>query len=76
MILKINLDHALAKRNMSVSELSERVGISEPQLMLLRKVLLKDPRFKIVEKICDELHLSPDEIMDFQKEQVYKYQII
>jgi putative transcriptional regulator len=75
MILKVNLEHALAKRNMSTSELSDRIGISESNLQLLGKIMLRDPRFKLVEKICNELHLTPDEILNFEKEKVYSYQI-
>lgn len=76
MVIRINIDKALAKRRMSVTELSDRVGISETNLLLLRKILLKDPRFKLVEKICNELHLDPDEILDFERDKIYEYQIV
>ncbi len=76
MIIRVNIDRALAKRNMSVTELSDRVGISETNLMLLRKIMLKDPRFRLVEKICNELHIKPDEILDFERDKLYQYQIM
>jgi len=76
MILKINIEGALAKRNMTISELSERAGITESNINLLKKIFLKDPRFDLIEKICNELQLAPNEIVSFEKEKVYSYHIL
>lgn len=75
MVIKINLEKALAKRRMTVSELSDRVGVSETNLELLKKILFKDPRFRMVEKICNELHIQPDEILDIERDKAYTYHI-
>jgi putative transcriptional regulator len=76
MILKINIDQALAKRRMTTTELSERLGIPEANLSMLRKSFMRDPRFRMVEKICTELQILPEDILSFERENEYGYKIV
>ncbi len=76
MFIRVNLDKALAKRKMTTAELSARIGVPESNISMLRKSVMKDPRFKMIEKICNELQVSPNELFDFEKENRYKYRIV
>ena len=76
MFIRISLDKALAKRKMTTAELSTRIGVPESNISLLKKSVLKDPRLKMIEKICNELQVSPGELFDYEKENRYKYRIV
>ncbi|MCF8230020.1 MAG: helix-turn-helix domain-containing protein [Bacteroidales bacterium] len=76
MFIRINLDKALAKRKMTTAELSTRIDVPESNISLLKKSVLKDPRLKMIEKICNKLQVSPGELFDYEKENRYKYRIV
>ena len=63
----INLDVAMAKKKMSLSELSEKVGISMTNLSLLKNGRVKGIRFNTLESICKALDCKPGDILDFDK---------
>lgn len=75
MFIRINLDKVLAKRRMTAYELSERIGVPETSLSMLKKSIMRDPRFRIIEKICNELQVSPEDILNFEKENKYNLKI-
>ena len=62
----INLDVMLAKRKMSLTELSERVGITIANLSVLKSGKAKAIRFSTLEAICRELNCKPGDILDFE----------
>lgn len=64
----INLDVMLAKRKMSLTELSERVGITIANLSVLKSGKAKAIRFSTLEAICRELRCKPGDIIDYTDE--------
>ncbi len=66
----INLDVMLAKRKMSVTELSEKVGITMANLSILKTGKAKAVRFSTLEKICEVLECQPGDILEYSHEPV------
>jgi putative transcriptional regulator len=64
MAIIVNLDVAMAKKKMSLTELSERVGISMTNLSLLKTGKVKGVRFETLEAICKTLDCKPGDILD------------
>ncbi len=64
----VKLDTMLARRKMSLTELSERVGISVVNLSNLKRGSCRAVRFSTLEAICHELHCQPGDILDFEEE--------
>ncbi len=60
-----NLDVQLAKNKMSLTELSERVGITIANLSILKSGKAKAIRFSTLEKICKELKCTPGDILEY-----------
>ena len=58
----VNLDVMLAKRKMSLTELSENVGITMSNLSILKKSKAKAIRFSTLESICKVLNCQPRHI--------------
>lgn len=67
MSIIVNLDVMLAKRKMKLSELSERVGITLPNLSLLKTGKAKAIRFPTLEAICRELKCTPGDILEYSE---------
>lgn len=63
MAIIVNLDVMLAKRKMSLSELSERTGITLANLSILKTNKAKAVRFSSLELICDALECQPGDIL-------------
>ena len=64
----INLDVMLARRKMSLTELSEKVGITMSNLSILKKGKAKAIRFSTLEAICEVLDCQPGDILEYQEE--------
>ena len=64
----VNLDIMLAKRKMSMTELSEKVGVTMANLSILKNGRAKAVRFGTLEKLCEVLDCQPGDILEFQKE--------
>lgn len=62
----INLDVMLAKRKMSVTELSERVGLTMSNISILKNGKAKAIRFSTLEAICKELDCQPGDILEYK----------
>jgi putative transcriptional regulator len=60
----VNLDVAMAKKKVSLTELSEKVGISMTNLSLLKTGKVKGIRFNTLESICKVLDCKPGDILD------------
>lgn len=67
MPIRVNLDVAMAKKKMSLTELSERVGVSMTNLSLLKKGKVKGVRFNTLESICKILECKPGDILDYEE---------
>lgn len=65
----VNLDVMLAKRKMSMNELSEKVGITLANLSILKNNKGKAIRFSTLESICEVLECQPGELLEFVKEE-------
>jgi len=65
MNIEINLDVELAKRKMSLKELSQRVGVSMTNLSLLNTGKVKAIRFSTLEAICKALDCQPGDILRY-----------
>lgn len=68
MSIIVNLDVMLAKRKMSVTELSERVGITMANLSILKNGKAKAIRFSTLEAICKVLDCQPGDILEYRSE--------
>lgn len=64
----VNVDVMLAKRKMSLTELSEKVGITMANLSILKTGKAKAIRFSTLEKICEVLECQPGDILEYSKE--------
>jgi len=62
----INLDVMLARRKMSLTELSERVGITMSNLSILKTGKAKAIRLETLEAICKVLDCQPGDILEFR----------
>lgn len=67
MSIIINLDVEMAKNKMSLTDLSEKVGISMTNLSLLKTGKVKGIRFDTLEAICRVLKCTPGDILDITK---------
>ena len=68
MSIEVNLDVVLAKRKMSMTELSEKVGITMANLSILKTGKAKAIRFSTLEAICEALDCQPGDILSYKKE--------
>ena len=62
-----NIDVMLAKRKMSLTELSERVGITMANLSILKNGRARAVRFETLDKICEVLACQPGDILEFRE---------
>ncbi|MFV0194616.1 helix-turn-helix transcriptional regulator [Empedobacter falsenii] len=68
MAIIINLDVMMAKRKMSLNELSEKVGITLSNLSILKNGKAKAIRFETLNAICKTLDCKPGDIIDYTEE--------
>ena len=66
-MIVINLDVILAKRKMSLTELSNKVGITMANLSILKKGKARAIRFSTLEAICEALDCQPSDILEYKK---------
>lgn len=66
MAIVINIDVMLAKRKMSVTELTDKVGITMANLSILKNGKARAIRFSTLEAICKALDCQPGEILEFK----------
>ena len=69
MALIINLDVMMAKRKMSLRELSERVDITQANLSILKNGKARAIRFTTLEAICRELDCQPGDIIEYRPDE-------
>ncbi len=66
-MIKINIDAMLVKRKMSVTELTEKVGLTMTNISLLKNGKVKGLRFSTLEKICEALDCQPGDLLEYEK---------
>lgn len=64
----VNLDVMMAKRKMSLNELSEKVDITLSNLSILKTGKAKAIRFSTLKSICEALECQPGDILEFRDE--------
>lgn len=69
MAIIINMDVMLAKRKMSLTELSEKVGITMANLSILKNGKAKAIRFSTLDGICKALECQPGDIIEYRDEE-------
>ena len=67
-MIVINIDVMLAKRKMSVTELSEKVGITMANLSVLKNGRAKAVKIETLNKICAALDCQPGDILELRKD--------
>jgi putative transcriptional regulator len=72
MPIVINLDVMLARRKMTLTELSEKVGITIVNLSVLKSGKAKAIRFSTLEEICKVLDCQPGDILEYMNDRDYK----
>ena len=65
MAIIVNLDVMLAKRKMSLTELSNRVGLTMANLSVLKTGKAKAVRFSTLDALCRALDCQPGDILDY-----------
>lgn len=65
MAIIINLDVMMAKRKMSLNELSQKVGLTTVNLSILKTGKAKGVRFDTLEAICKTLNCQPGDILEY-----------
>ena len=68
MPLIVNLDVMMARRKMSLNELSEKVGLTLSNLSILKTGKAKAIRFSTLEAICRVLDCQPGDILEYAKD--------
>jgi putative transcriptional regulator len=66
--IKVNLDLLLLQRKMSLTELSETVGITLANLSILKRGKAKAVRFSTLVAICEALDCEPGDILELEQE--------
>lgn len=69
MPIEVHLDRILLERKVSLTELSERVGITIANLSVLKTGRAKAIRFSTLEAICDALECQPGELLSYKRDE-------
>lgn len=69
MSIIVNLDVMMAKRKISLNELSEKVGITQANLSILKTGKAKAIRFSTLEEICKVLECQPGDILEYKEDE-------
>ena len=69
MAIVINIDVMLAKRKMSVTELSEKLGITMANVSILKNGKAKAVRLETLNAICKALSCQPGDILEYVEEE-------
>ena len=66
--IKVKLDAVMARRGISLTTLSERVGITPANLSIFKTGKGRAVRFSTLEAICHELHCQPGDILEYEED--------
>ena len=65
--IKVKLDMVLVRRRMTLTELSERIGVTPANLSILKTGKGRAVRFSTLEAICHELNCQPGDILEYEE---------
>jgi putative transcriptional regulator len=65
-MIVINVDVMLAKRKMSVTELTERVGLTMANVSLIKNGKVKAIKLSTLEKLCEAMSCQPGDLLEFR----------
>ena len=65
--IKVKLDTVLARRRMTLTQLSERIGVTPANLSILKTGKARAVRFSTLEAICHELNYQPGDILEYEE---------
>ncbi len=65
MAIVVRLDRLLVERGLTLTELAERVGISLPNLSLLKTNKVRAIRFSTLRGLCRELNCQPGDLLEY-----------
>lgn len=66
--IRVKLDAVMARRKISLTELSERVGVTPANLSIFKTGKGRAVRFSTLEALCHELHCQPGDILEYTEE--------
>jgi putative transcriptional regulator len=66
MAIVVRLDDVLHDRRMTLTELSERIGVTLPNLSILKTGKARAIRFSTLEAICHALNCQPGDLLEYQ----------
>ena len=66
--IRVNLDVMLARRKMTLTQLSERVGVTLANLSILKNGRARAVRFSTLAAICHELDCQPGDLLEYEPE--------
>lgn len=69
MAIIVNIDVMLAKRKMSVTELSEKVGVTMSNISILKNGKAKAIRLSTLNEICKALDCQPGDILEYRSDE-------
>ena len=69
MPIVVNLDVMMAKRKMSLNELSEKVGLTLANLSILKTGKARAIRFSTLEAICEVLDCQPGDLLEYEEDE-------
>ncbi len=72
MPIVVNLDVVMARRKMSLTELSDKLGISMANVSILKSGKAKAVRFSTLDAICKVLECQPGDILEYLTPQEYR----
>jgi putative transcriptional regulator len=70
MPIVVNLDVMMARRKMSLNELSEKVGLTLSNLSILKTGKAKAIRFSTLESLCNVLNCQPADILEYREDNI------
>ena len=73
MPIVVNLDVVMAKRKISLNELSEKVDVTPANLSILKTGKAKAVRFSTLEALCEVLRCQPGDILAYEKDKSESY---
>ena len=69
MAIYVNLDRILLDRDMTLTELAERIGIALPNLSILKTNKARAVRFSTLSALCRELGCQPGDLLEYRKDE-------
>jgi putative transcriptional regulator len=65
MAIRVKLDHLLLDRRLTLTELADRIGITIPNLSILKTNKARAIRFSTLEAVCRELNCQPGDLLEW-----------